>query len=119
LALRMEDAVPAVLHGMPATLKACLFDRTGGTLEFLGGDASCREGPPRDVRLSTLVDLPFAQRQWALQLWTTATTEAGLGQQGTAWLFAIAGVGFAAALGALLLMVTGNAERMSAAMEEA
>jgi signal transduction histidine kinase/ActR/RegA family two-component response regulator len=67
---------------------------------------------------SLTVPLPFAQRQWALHLWAVEPVPI-VGGRATSWMFATVGVLFAAALSALLLVITGTTERMAAAMDEA
>jgi signal transduction histidine kinase/ActR/RegA family two-component response regulator len=123
LALRMDDALSAVLKDMPHFLRACLIDTTETPTQVLSGNAECRsrlaEGNAANASShQTTVALPFAQRQWALQLWSVETIPVA-GGRATSWLFAIGGVAFAASLGALLLVVTGTAERMAEAMDEA
>ena len=120
LALRMDDALVAVLKDMPAFMRACLIDRTESPAQVLGGaTAQCRpDEPAAGQHLSVEVPLAFAGRDWALKLWATGPVPT-VGGRATAWLFAIGGVGFAAALGALLLMVTGNTERMTSAIDDA
>jgi signal transduction histidine kinase/CheY-like chemotaxis protein len=118
LALRMEDALTAVLKGTPGFMRACLLDVTGAQAQLLSGDPTCRSATPVRPRLITSITLPFAERQWRLQLWSNETMST-VGGQGTAWLFAIGGVGFAASLATLLLIITGNTERMSAAIIDA
>ena len=123
LALRMDDALSAVLRDMPPFMRACLIDTTETPIQVLSGNAECRMrlSSPDTARIGTqqlTVALPFAQRQWALQLWSVEPIPVA-GGRATSWLFAIGGVAFAASLGALLLVVTGTTERMAEAMEEA
>jgi signal transduction histidine kinase/ActR/RegA family two-component response regulator len=123
LALRMDDAFSAVLRDMPHFMRACLIDTTETPVQVLSGNAECRMrlSSPDTARVGSqqmTVALPFAQRQWALQLWSVDAIPVA-GGRATSWLFAIGGVAFAASLGALLLVVTGTTERMAEAMEEA
>ncbi len=124
LALRMDDALAAVLKDMPSVMHSCLIDVTDASKhQVLSGAKDCAvlapvlvEGQP--VSQQTSVVLNFGQRQWALKLWA-ANPMPVVGGRATSWLFAIGGVAFAAALGALLLVITGTTERMAAAIEEA
>jgi signal transduction histidine kinase/ActR/RegA family two-component response regulator len=118
MALRMDDAMAAVLKGTPSFLQACLFDNTDQTPTLLSGGSHCKREASIAPHLSTKVALPFAGRQWALQLQATSPVML-IGVRSTSWLFAIGGVAFAAALGALLLVITGANERMVEAVEEA
>ncbi len=118
LALRMEDALAAVLKGTPAFMRACLLDVTDAQPRLLSGDPVCHSATPVRPRQIASILLPFAERQWRLQLWSNEVMST-VGGQGTAWLFAVGGVGFAASLATLLLIITGNTERMSAAIIDA
>jgi signal transduction histidine kinase/ActR/RegA family two-component response regulator len=118
LALRMEDALTAILKDAPAFIHACLMDTTRQPAQFLSGDPLCRQGLTPLPPLKHAVILPFAQREWTLQLWAVDTVPL-VGGRSTTWLFAVGGVAFAAALGALLLVVTGANDRLTAAIDEA
>ncbi|HIV70741.1 MAG TPA: CHASE domain-containing protein [Candidatus Aquabacterium excrementipullorum] len=120
LALRVDDALVAVLKDMPPFMQACLLDRSepGGEPHFLGGTPGCGQDAKAAPAHAVTVPLSFAQREWSLRLWSVGPVPS-VGGRATAWLFAIGGVGFAAALGTLLLMVTGHAERMTAAIDDA
>jgi signal transduction histidine kinase/CheY-like chemotaxis protein/sensor domain CHASE-containing protein len=118
MALRMDDALAAVLKGMPLYMRACLVDVTGTKPLVLSGGQPCQSHTAANARLNLTIDLPFGGRQWALRLWTAEAVPIS-GGQGASWVFAIGGVAFAAALGALLLVITGTTERMAAAIDEA
>ncbi len=120
LALRIDDALVAVLKDMPPFMQACLLDRSESKGEplFLGGTSGCGRNAKTPSPHSVVVPLSFAQREWSLHMWAVGPVPS-VGGRATAWLFAIGGVGFAAALGTLLLMVTGHAERMTAAIDDA
>ncbi|MBI2734722.1 MAG: response regulator, partial [Aquabacterium sp.] len=119
LALRMDDALAAMLPGRAAYLEACLIDAgtAGGTV--LGGTAACRTSSWQQAHRHRIdIPLEFGDRQWQLAVWSTkAAPIVGLGA--TSWLLAVGGVALAAALGALLLVMTGHARRIESAMEEA
>jgi len=120
IALRMDDALNAALKDGPAYLRACLLDTTRGPAQRLSGPEGCERGEaglPLGA-MSHAVVLPFAQREWTLHLWATGLAAASPLDSATSWLFAVGGVAFATALGALLLVITGHTERMSAAVDE-
>ncbi|HET6789924.1 MAG TPA: HAMP domain-containing sensor histidine kinase, partial [Aquabacterium sp.] len=96
----------------------CLLDSTSGTPAFLGGDPACLSGRPPKAPLSHAVVMPVAQREWTLEMWAVDPSPLG-GGPASSWLFAVGGVALAAALGALLLVITGTTERMAAAIDEA
>lgn len=119
LALRMDDAINAMLQGHPAYLEACMIDASAPGRPLLGGTAACKAGQAGQASAHRAqVPIEFAGRQWQLSMWSSGPVPvAGLGV--TSWLLAIGGVSLAAALGALLLVMTGHARRIEAAMDEA
>lgn len=119
LALRMDDALAAMLQGHPAYLDACLLDATEPNLPPLAGSPGCHAGQTgQRHQHRSVVPIDFAGRQWQLVMWNAGAVPV-VGQGATSWMLAIGGVAFAAALGSLLLVMTGHARRIEAAMEEA
>ncbi|RZK99934.1 MAG: hypothetical protein EOP36_17560, partial [Rubrivivax sp.] len=121
LALRMDDTVKAMTAGLPAYLRACLLDVSqAGAPAFLGGDLRCQQqGAPRpDQAHVSWMSIEFAGRHWQLVTWAHAPVPV-VGSLAWSWLLAIGGVVVAAALGALLLVVTGHTRRVEAAMDVA
>jgi signal transduction histidine kinase/ActR/RegA family two-component response regulator/sensor domain CHASE-containing protein len=119
LALRMDDATAAMLKGLPPYLDACLMDASVPGTPLLGGGAACHAGATGQHSLHrTVVPIEFAGRQWQLLVWSAQPVPM-LGQGGASWILAVGGVALAAALGTLLLVMTGHARRIEAAMEEA
>jgi len=119
LALRMDDMIQAMTQGRPGYLSACLFDATHGTMVLLGGDRRCAAFKPgHPPAHSSLTMLDVGGRNWQLVTWAHEPIPmvAGLAWS---WLLTIGGVVLAAALGALLLVITGHTRRMEAAMEVA
>ena len=118
--LLIEDALSSVLGDAPDYLTACIVDTdapTPGTA--LLGSRRCGEataaahaGHPLLVRA-----LPFAGRQWRLFIAAPRSAVPGAGHS-NAWLFAIAGQLGTAALGALLLAVTGRTRRIESAVRQ-
>jgi signal transduction histidine kinase/ActR/RegA family two-component response regulator len=119
MALRMDDAMAAMMQGRPAYLEACLKDASVPDQAVLGGTAACTA----DVKKQTgghhaEIPVEFGDRQWLLVLWNAGPVPVtGLGA--TSWLLAMGGVTLAASLGALLLVMTGHARRIEAAVDEA
>ncbi|HEX5358238.1 MAG TPA: CHASE domain-containing protein [Aquabacterium sp.] len=119
LALRMDDAINAMLQGHPAYLEACMQDVSAPGHPLLGGTAACRDDKWRQLSAHrTQIPIEFAGRQWQLTMWSAGPVPV-VGRGMTSWLLAIGGVSLAAALGALLLVMTGHTSRIEAAMEEA
>ncbi|MBI3381330.1 MAG: CHASE domain-containing protein [Aquabacterium sp.] len=119
LALRMDDAMSAMLQGRAVYLEACLIDVGAPQSPVLGGTAACRSAQWQQAHRHR-IDIPIdlGDRQWQLAVWSAkAAPIVGLGA--TSWLLAVGGVALAAALGALLLVMTGHARRIEDAMEEA
>jgi signal transduction histidine kinase/ActR/RegA family two-component response regulator len=118
LALRMDDTVKAMTVGLPAYLRACLMDVSqAGKPAFLGGDAGCAQGLGQPPHLSRM-PVEFAGRHWELVTWAHGPVPV-VASLAWSWLLAIGGVVVAAALGALLLVITGHTRRVEAAMEVA
>ncbi len=119
LALRMDDTLNAMLQERAPYLEACLIDASAPGQPVLGGTPACHNGQWNQASLHrTRIPIDFAGRQWQLAIWSTgAIPMAGLAA--TSWTLAIGGVALAAALGALLLVMTGHTRRIEAAMEEA
>ncbi|MDO9236423.1 MAG: CHASE domain-containing protein [Aquabacterium sp.] len=119
LALRMDDALKAMLTGLPAYLDACLLDASEAGLPLLAGSPSCYRGDMRQSALHhAVIPIDFAGRQWQLLVWSEAALPVA-GLSATSWMLAISGVAFIAALGSLLLVMTGHTRRLEGAMKEA
>lgn len=119
LALRMDDALAAMMQGLPSYLAACLLDASEPDHPILGGTSTCKpkQASPGGQHYAE-IPLEFGNRQWHLLLWNAGPVPVtGLGA--TAWLLAVGGVMLAAALGALLLVMTGHARRIESAVDEA
>ncbi|CAH0348463.1 CHASE domain-containing protein [Aquabacterium sp. CECT 9606] len=119
LALRMDDMIKAMTHGLPSYLSACLMDASHASQAFLGGAPQCARGV-KELRQAyqTVIPIEFAGRQWQLVTWAHAPVPVVAGLAWS-WLLAIGGVVLAAALGALLLVITGHTRRVEAAMDVA
>jgi signal transduction histidine kinase/CheY-like chemotaxis protein len=116
LALRMDDTIRAMTQGRPAYLSACLIDATQSTPTLLGGDQRCAQGDRGEREAyRSVIPLEFAGRSWQLVTWAQAPIPVVAGLAWS-WLLAVGGVVLAAALGALLLVITGHTRRLEAAM---
>jgi len=114
--LRMDDALSALMQRHQGQLDWCLVERESpAALRRLAGPALCEARP----RLAYSLDraLPFAGRDWQLRL-DAAPRQLGEVQHANAWLFSVLGLMAASLLGALLLIVTGRAQRVEMAVEE-
>jgi len=119
LALRMDDMIKAMTQGLPSYLSACLMDASQGAPAFLGGATRCSKGvPDQKQAYQSVTPIEFAGRQWRLVTWAHAPVPVVAGLAWS-WLLAIGGVVLAAALGALLLVITGHTRRVEAAMDVA
>jgi signal transduction histidine kinase/integral membrane sensor domain MASE1/ActR/RegA family two-component response regulator len=119
MALRMDDATAAMLQGMPDYIQACLYETSEGQRQLLGGAPICHRGE-QGVRSHhrKLVPIDFAGQTWELVIWADKPVPV-IGSGATYWLLAFSGVLLSAALGTLLLVMTGHNRRMEAAMREA
>jgi signal transduction histidine kinase/CheY-like chemotaxis protein len=119
LALRVDDTLASMLHGVPPYLAACLRDASAPGEPTLGDAHPC-ERPARLASHSHHVDVPlsFAGRDWVLEVWNREPIPL-VGQGASTWLLGFGGLAFAAALVTLLLVMTGHAHRIEAAMAEA
>ncbi len=114
--LRMDDAMQSLMQSHRGQLNWCLVERDAPeTLRRLAGPVGCEAQP----RLAYHLDraLPFAGREWLLRL-DAAPQQLGEVQHANAWLFSVLGLMAASLLGALLLIVTGRAQRVELAVEE-
>jgi len=119
MALRMDDALGAMLQGLPGYLQACLFEEGQPPTSLLAGAPGCRLETQAAATLHRqTIPLDFAGANWQLVISASGPVPL-VGGGATSWLLAIGGVGFAASLGALLLVMTGHARRIEAAMNEA
>jgi PAS domain S-box-containing protein len=112
--LRPADMLRQLAARLPATLALCLIERSAepGQRVLAGGqgcDASAAAGPTQ------IAVLPFAGREWDLRISSSAGRSAGIGRT---WPLALVSLASAAMLGALLLMITGRARRIEAAVVE-
>ncbi|MCH2240788.1 MAG: CHASE domain-containing protein, partial [Aquabacterium sp.] len=119
LALRLDDTLLALGEGSPAYMRTCLVDVTpgsGAAAVRLAGEPYCEahDGGPLGM---TVIPLSFAERRWELRVWAYDPVPLIAGVANT-WLFAVTGVMFAAALGALLLVMTGRTRRTEEAVLE-
>lgn len=114
--IRLDETLQTMLRAAPPFMHACLKDITDGHPKMLAGGLGCQSKQrvfTHEAMLPT-----FAQRQWTLTLSSDKNSALGNWTAMSA-LFGLVGVTLAAALGSLLLLVTGNAAKMNAAMADA
>lgn len=119
LTMRMDDALHALLKGMPAYLQACLIERTAEGPRVLGGASGCESSfDATHARHRRTVGLSFAGNLWQLVVWAPQGVPM-VGRGTSSWVLTVAGVGFAAALGAMLLVISGHTRKVEAAVLQA
>jgi PAS domain S-box-containing protein len=112
--LRPDELLRATAATVSSSLRLCLLDNDAPAA------ARVLAGPPGCANLTPLtplhvVPLAIAGRQWDLRVYSAAPLEPGAG---SVWPFALVGLLAAALLGALLLIVTGRARRIEAAVQQ-
>ena len=112
--LRPDELLRATAATVSSSLRLCLLDNDAPAA------ARVLAGPPDCANLTPLtplhvVPLAMAGRQWDLRVYSAAPLEPGAG---SVWPFALVGLLAAALLGALLLIVTGRARRIEAAVQQ-
>ncbi|MDE2594395.1 MAG: CHASE domain-containing protein [Burkholderiales bacterium] len=118
--LRMDDTMRAMLQNMPSYLSACIVEGTGAQAVTLGGSPDCQSSAwlTQTTLHRRLVPLAFAGAQWNLVVWSTQPVPI-VGRGTGSWLLAVGGSAFAAALGAMLLVISGHTRKTEAAAQEA
>ena len=115
--LRPAPLMATMVADLPSYQQLCLVDTDSTTAQRrLAGAPGCEE---RDMRrgLAHVRPIVYAGRNWELR--ATAEPDAVPGGRGAnAWLFSLVGLLGAAMLGALLLVITGRARRIEAAVGE-
>ena len=107
------DLLRAASATLPSSLQMCLLDNDAPTASrVLAGAAGCDIA----TRLTPIHthSMVVAGRQWHLYVYPGAETAPSAG---SSWPFALVGLLAAAMLGALLLLVTGRARRIEAAVQ--
>ncbi len=115
--LRPGPMVAAMAADLPSHLVLCLHDLDArAPIRRLAGAPGC-ESQAGSGWLSHAHEIGFAGRRWELRIAARAT-DVPDGRSFNAWLFSVVGLLGAAMLGALLLVVTGRARRIEAAVHE-
>jgi signal transduction histidine kinase/ActR/RegA family two-component response regulator len=121
LALDAEQLSQALLRERPAYMAACLLDTTptlpGSSQTWLGGTPDCLKLSRNAVHQASET-VEFGGREWRLRMWNTQAVPT-MGTGLSSWVLTSVGVGFSAALGALLLVMTSHARHLKAARDEA
>ncbi len=113
--LRIDDTLRSVLDQIPHYLTACIVDTDPlAARRRLSGPPGCET---RNASLLHVRPLAFAGRQWDLRIFADVGALPGA-SQGNAWPFSIVALMSTALLGALLLTVTGRAQRIELAVRE-
>ena len=115
--LRTETATRALLAQAPAYLRWCLLD-TDPTAERrrLAGPKDC-ERPEANGMLEVRRSVAFAGRDWELVI-RARHDSLPADERWSLWMFAVTGLLSTALLGALLLTITGRAQRIELAVTE-
>ena len=108
--MRMDDIVQGILGDDDSHAEVCIFDRTpDARIKHLAGGASC-ERPTAIDDVVTATPIEFAGRQWSLRVRQPLERFPALWSP---WTFAAIGLTAVALFNALLLLVTGQAWRIS------
>ena len=110
--LRLSDVLAATARRFNASLRMCLVDNDAApTKRLLAGDRVCLDLEPS--KALHMQPVALGGRQWDLRVFEATRPRTSLGR---AWPFALIGLAATALLGALLLMITGRARRIEAAV---
>ncbi len=118
--LRMDDALRAMLQSMPSYLRACIVEGSGPQAVPLGGGPDCENGAwhTQPTLHRQIVPMTFAGAQWNLVVWASEPVPI-IGRGTGSWMLAVGGAAFAAALGAMLLVISGHTRKTEAAAQQA
>ncbi|HJV60240.1 MAG TPA: CHASE domain-containing protein [Albitalea sp.] len=113
--LRVDDMLRALLDQIPRYLSVCVVDTDPlAARRRLSGPKGCET---QSASMLHVRPMPFAGRQWDLRIYADASDLPGA-RSSNAWPFSVIGLMSAAVLGALLLTVTGRAQRIELAVRE-
>jgi PAS domain S-box-containing protein len=116
--LRMGDVLEALRRNVPAHLDLCLSDTSEAAQpQPLAGSRGCTEVPAGSDHLTHEAPIEFAGRQWLVRIGADARSPA-MGATWNAWIFSVVGLLASAALGALLLLMSGRARRVQQLVHE-
>lgn len=112
--LRPGQILDAMHARLPSAITLCLLDhQVDAGSKIVAGAPDCdRVAPGRFMHAAPLA---FSARQWVLLVQGQPAVGSGVGR---AWPLALVGLASTALLGALLLMITGRALRIEAAVHE-
>jgi PAS domain S-box-containing protein len=113
--LSMDDQLGGLLPAVPAYLKLCIVDTSGGSAhQRLAGPDGCESSSPA---LLEVRPLNYAGRDWELRVYADpgSLPEA---HNGDVWLFALVGLLSTTMLSGFLLTLTGRALRVETAVRE-
>ena len=118
-AVRMDDAVANLLAGVPAYMAACLVDADPALDSArinLIDRPECKTDAYERSNMHQSRSLALMGRTWQLRLW--ARDRVPLVVEGYHWLLGVGGVAFSAAVGLLLLSMTGHTWRVEVAVKD-
>ena len=118
-AVRMDDAVANLLAGVPAYMAACLVDADPALDSArinLIDRPECKTDAYDRSNMHQSRSLALMGRTWQLRLW--ARDRVPLVVEGYHWLLGVGGVAFSAAVGLLLLSMTGHTRRVEVAVKD-
>ncbi len=116
--LRPGVLLASTAEDTPSYLRLCLVDTDPrAALRRLAGPPGCETDAAGGGALRHTREIGFGGRRWELRV---GAREADVpeGRGGNAWLFSVVGLLGAAMLGALLLVITGRARRIGAAVAQ-
>jgi PAS domain S-box-containing protein len=112
--LRLDSLLRAAATTLPPTLRLCLLDtQEPAPARVLAGPPGCDKLAP--LAPLQVTPLSLAGRRWQLRVDAPVPVAPGAG---STWPFALAGLLASGLLGALLLIVTGRARRIEAAVQD-
>ncbi len=117
--LRVDDVMHELMKSVPDYMDACLLDidaQRSGDHAHLINTASCADHTFDRAMVRHAIDLPLMGRTWQLQLWTRDRVPLAI--EGYHWLLGAVGMALSAALGLLLLAITGRARRIEVAVKD-
>ena len=120
--LRADTLLQAALAGLPSDIEACIIDQGARQSnsadrpapQRLAGREGCEHGR---APMQKNQQLSFVDRTWTLQLSSAASIGSSLSSSKT-WVLATVGMPAAALLAAMLLSMTGRAQRIESAVAE-
>ena len=116
VSLRMQDVLALATRGLPPYLRVCLRDtHPAAPHPLLAGAADCARGGATPWRRTD--PIVYAGRAWQIDVHADEGALPG-SDEADAWLLSITALAAVSLLGALLLTMTGRAQRIEFAVEQ-